>query len=331
MAKFFGLDIGSANIKVLEAEPAKNGLRLVHYASVAVQGRKTAEVIRQAVKEAGIKAVEVNLCLPECDVYSRIVKTPKLSQAELASAIQYEAEQYVPVPLEEVELYHQILNPAEEESEPRSMEVLLIAVPKARVNRLMSLMDEVSLMPRSLETELMTLQRLFGDSTKSQLLLLFGQKTTDLIALDKNVPLIIYSIPNGGLSLTKTLATDLSLPEDEAEKYKQTYGLREDLLEGKVAKLLTPLINEVINQVKKAYAFIQQSGGHHLPEELIISGGGALLPGLSSYLAEQLNGEVKVANPLARFIQDGSIKKIAGSEVTPQLSTVVGLALKGLI
>jgi type IV pilus assembly protein PilM len=331
MAKTFGLDIGSDSIKVLQAERAKEGFRLVHFASLSCAGEDQAEVIKQVVKEAGIKGGEVNVALPESDVYTRIVQTPRLSQAELASAIQYEAEQYVPVSLEEVELYHQVLMPVELAAEQKTMDVLLIAVKKERLKRLTDLLDKAGLMPRSLETELFALKRIFAKPDKPQLLVSFGHRTTDLMALDKGLPLIIHSFPTGGLALTKTLTNELSLSLEEAEQYKRSYGLRDDVLEGKIAKLLTPLIKELVNQIKKAYVFIQQKGKHHLPEELIITGGGALLPGLSVFLAEQLNVEVLVGDPLVGFIKDDEFKKKIGSETNPQLATVTGLALKDLI
>lgn len=331
MAKTFGLDIGSDSIKALQAEKAKQGFKLLHFASLSSTGEDQAELIKQVVKEAGIKGGEVNVALPESDVYTRIVQTPRLSQAELASAIQYEAEQYVPVSLEEVELYHQVLTPVELAAEQKTMDVLLIAVKKERLKRLTDLLDKAGLMPRSLETELFALKRIFAKPDKPQLLVSFGHRTTDLMALDKGLPLIIHSFPTGGLALTKTLTNELSLSLEEAEQYKRSYGLRDDVLEGKIAKLLTPLVNELVNQIKKAYVFIQQKGKQHLPEEMVIAGGGALLPGLSVFLAEQLNVEVLVGDPLVGFIKDDEFKKKIGSETNPQLATVTGLALKDLI
>jgi len=328
MAKYFGLDIGSDSVKVLETEMSKDGLRLVHYASVSTKEQDLASVIKQAVKEADIKAMEVNIALPESDVYTRIVQTPKLSRTELASAIQYEAEQYVPVSLDEVELYHQVLTKVEDSVDQKTMDVLLIAVAKEKVKRLTDMLDLAGLIPRSLETELLTLRRVFADVKKAQMLIQLGQKSTDLIVLDKGIPALIHSTATGGLALTKTLANGLGLPEDEAEEYKRTYGLREDLLEGKVAKLLLPLIGTVIGEIKKANVFIQQSKKHSLPEELIVSGGGALLPGLSSYLAEQLNIEVIVGDPFSRFLKDEAFKKMIAAESSPQLATVTGLAIK---
>jgi len=333
MAKFFGLDIGSQEVKVLQAEKVKQGFKVVHFAKVKTEPSKDmAVIIKAAVKEAGIRGAEVNIALPESDVYTRIVQTPRLSQTELASAIQYEAEQYVPIALEEVNLYHQVLEKSGNagiEAEGK-MNVLLIAVSKERLKKLMTLLDNAGLMPKSLETELFSLSRVFTDVNKSQMLVSFGHRTTDLISLKNGVPLIIYSFPTGGMALTKALSSELSLSMEEAEQYKCTYGLQENMLEGKIARLLMPLIDELTNQIKKTYVFIQQKK-QPLPEELIITGGGALLPGLTGYLTKKLNVGVVVGDPLMRLVKDEKFKKMIGKESNPELATVTGLALKGLV
>jgi len=124
---------------------------------------------------------------------------------------------------------------------------------------------------------------------------------------------------------------ELSLPADQAEEYKKTYGLRTDLLEGKVAKILTLVVDEIVSQINKAMMFLQQQGFNKPPEELVLVGGGALLPGLSAYLAAKLNLEVVVGDPFAKFIKNEAFKKLVIQESNPQLTTVTGLAVKGLI
>lgn len=329
MGAFFGLDVGSSQVKVLQAEKENTGFRLSHFAAVTHAGGEIAVTIQKAMKQAGIKvAAEVNLALPESDVYTRIIETPRLSETELASSVQYEAEQYVPVSLAEVELFHQTLEEPSQVVDKKTMRVLLIAVPKEKIKKLTQIMDQAGLIPKSLETELFSLKRIFSDLQKSQLLILFGHKTTDLMIMEKGSPLFLHSMGSGGLALTKSLTTELSLAEEQAEQYKRTYGLREDLLEGKVAKVLTPLIDEVVNQVNKAFTYIQQQGNKKLPEQLIITGGGALLPGLSGYLVKKLNMEVVVGDPFKRFVKDEKFKKLITADSNPHLGTVTGLALK---
>ena len=333
MSAHFGLDIGSSQVKVMQIKKQTKGFELEHYSAVGLKAPdELAQAIREAVETAGIRSgTEVNLALPESEVYTRIIDTPRLSETELASSIKYEAEQYVPIPLEEVDLTHQIISRPEDSVDTKSMKVLLIAVPKDKVTQLTSLMDQAGLIPKSLETELFSLKRIFGNPQKSQVLVLFSHKTTDLMILNKGIPKFLHSMSVGGLSLTKSLANELSLPDDQAEQYKRTYGLKSELLEGKVALVIRPLIDKVVDQIKKSFVYLQQQGEQHLPEQLVIGGGGSMLPGLSGYLVKQLNLEVVVGDPLERFIKDEEFKKKINTDTNPQLAVVAGLAAKGYI
>lgn len=331
MSTFFGLDIGSTQVKVMQAGKNNQGLTVEKFALVKTDPKDQAMAIKQAIKEAGIKGTaEVNVALAESEVYSKIIDVPKLSETELASSIQYEAEQYIPVALSEVELFHQVLL-IQEGVKEKMMKVLLIAVPKERINSLLSLIDQAELIPKSLETELFSVKRLFNKEDKIQILVSCGYKMTDLMILSKGIPVFNYSVNVGGLALTKSLMNELNLPVDQAEEYKKTYGLRTDLLEGKVAKILTLVVDEIVSQINKAMMFLQQQGFNKPPEELVLAGGGALLPGLSAYLAAKLNLEVVVGDPFAKFAGNETFKKLITQESNPQLATVTGLAVKGLI
>lgn len=331
MGTFFGLDIGSNEIKALQAEKAEQGFKLKHFASLPIQDQDPVEVIKAVIKEAGIKqTTEVNVALPESEVYTRIVSTPKLSETELASSIQYEAEQYVPVALSEVELFHQVLDTDEITQDDKMMKVLLIAVTKERLKRLTDLLDKAQLIPKSLETELFSLQRVFADIGKTQLLLSINYKTTDMMIMNKGLPLFLHSMATGSMAMTRTLMNELSLSEEQAEQYKRTYGIREDLLEGKVAGLLSPLVDGVVAQVNKAMVYLNQQGFNKQPEQLILTGGGALLPGLSAYLVKATNMEVVVGDPFQKFMETEELKKLITAENNPQLAAVTGLAIKEL-
>ncbi|MCX6816495.1 MAG: type IV pilus assembly protein PilM [Candidatus Beckwithbacteria bacterium] len=329
MKNWFGLDIGSNQVKVLQAEKVSQGFRVARMAAVPLKADGLTEAIKTAIKEAKIKASsEVNVALAESEVFTRIIEAPKLSEMELASSIRYEAEQYIPIALSEVELFHQIL-PIDEIKSDKSMKVLLIAVPKTRIQQLMQIFDQADLIPGGLETELFSLKRILGDEKKVQILTSFGYKTTDLMVLNHNIPSFTYSANVGGMALTKSLVNELSLSFEQAEEYKKTYGLREDLLEGKVAKILQPFIEEIIEQIKKAMIYLQQQGYNKPPNELILAGGGAMLAGLSGFLAAKLNIEVVIADPFKNFLHDEDFKKKFPYENSSQWATVTGLALKG--
>lgn len=330
MASFFGLDLGSSQIKVAQAESSGQGFKLQHLAVESMINETETETISKVIKTAGIKfSSEVNLALPESEVYTRIVDVPKLSETELNSAIQFEAEQYVPVSLDEVELFHQILTPSEA-SDSKTMPVLLIAVPKEKLTKINRFLDDAGLIPHNLETELFSLKRVLSEANRYQLILLLSHKTTDMMVIYKGEPILLHSYPGGGLALTRSLITEMNLSEMQAEQYKQTYGLRHDLLEGKVAAVLMPMMSELVNQINKAYASLNEQGYKKNPEQIVLAGGGALLPGLTGFLASKLNTEVVIADPFRQFVKDETFNRLVKTEANPQWSVAVGLAIKGL-
>ena len=329
MASVFGLDIGSSQIKVCEAQKSGQGFKLKALAAATVIGETEAVSVQKCVKLAGIKSgAEVNLALPESDVYTRIVNIPKLSETELNSAIQYEAEQYIPVALDEVELFHQILTDSES-LDTKMMNILLVAVPKEKLKKITGLIDGAGLIPHNLETELFSLKRILAEVDRYQLIVLLSQKTTDIMAVYHQKPLLMHSLPGGGMSLTRSLVAEMSLSEMQAEQYKQAYGLRPDILEGKVAAVLTPLMSELVTQINKAYAYLSEQGYKKTPEQIVLAGGGALLPGLTNFLVEKLNTEVVVADPFKHFVKDDTFKRLVKTEANPQWSVAAGLAIKG--
>lgn len=332
MGTFFGLDIGSAQIKVMQVAKEAGKLKLLHFGAANYSQNQLAEAVKKTIKDAGIKSsAEVHLALKESDVYSRIIETPKLSEAELASSIQFEAEQYIPTDLSEVDLSYQVIDEGEANlGDKKTMKVLLIATPKEKLTQAMNLVDQVGLIPASIETELFSLKRLFGKPKKIQLIMLFGHKTTDMIILNNEVPQFVYSMPTGGLAMTRVLASELQLAEDQAEQYKRTYGLLTDQLEGKVANLLAPLVDEMVKEINKAFVFVQQQG-QRVPEQLILAGGGAMLPGLSGYLVQKLNMEVLIGDPWENFIKDEQLTAATAGVGISQLAIVTGLAIKGLV
>ena len=329
MASFFGLDLGSSQIKVAQAERTNQGFKLQHLGIESVVNETEAETIKKVVKSSGIKPnTEVNLALPESEVYTRIVDIPKLSETELNSAIQFEAEQSVPISLDEVELFHQILPEGDVDS--KNMKVLLIAVPKNRLSKVTALLDSAGLIPHNLETELFSLKRVLVEPNRFQLLLLLSHKTVDIMVVFKGEPVLMHSLPGGGLALTRRLVAEMGLSEAQAEQYKHAYGLRSDLLEGKVAAVLKPLMNELVSQIEKTYVYLAEQGFKKTPEQVILAGAGALLPGLTSFLVEKLNTEVVVADPFKNFVKDETFHKLVTTEANPQWSVAVGLAVKGL-
>jgi type IV pilus assembly protein PilM len=336
MTAHFGLDIGSFSIKLVQAEKKDKRWRLAALgetmapaninSTVEADKQKIATAIKKLVKEAKIKTDNVAIALPERDVYTQVIDLPYLSEDEIRSAIQFEAEQYIPVPLGEVELDHLVLSTSPEQVKDKRMEVLLTAAKKQAVNQRVALAEAADLVPIVLETEALSLVRLtnlvFGERC---LVLNLGYSSSMVLVIEGQKLELVRSINTGGEALTRALARELGMEFMQAEQYKTAYGLEASVLEGKVAKSLLPTFNVILSEVNKALGFYRQKNPRTVISTLLVSGAGAGLGGANAYLAQSLNLEVINLEPFKNFMPDNRLMKMG---TKARFATAVGLALR---
>lgn len=313
MSAYFGLDIGSSSIKVCRANLmgahgfvveavglAMNPAGSVDFTNPEVCA-KVKPVIKQLLNDAKIHEKRVIVGVPESRVYSRILTMPVMSEAELTSAIKWEAEQFVPVPVSEVELDFSIISRPNEKSEDKQMLVYLVAAPKVYLQGLVDFLTSCGLEPIAIESEMVAVSRslTYGSSSVTSLFVHMGALSSVLAIVDGTALTFSYVSPTGGVALTRALSESLSLPLPQAEEYKRTYGLDATKLEGKVRTGLLIILESVISEIRKAMEYHLSQRKSHVAR-IVLSGGGAYLPQLSGYLSETFGGiEVVVADPFA--------------------------------
>ncbi len=333
----FGLDIGSHSCKVIQCKKKRDKFVLqnwgevetpVPFDSLTQENKvKLAESLKKLVSDAKIKTREVVVALPESKIYSRVIQLPSLSEAELSSAIEFEAEQYVPLPLEEVQLEYLVLEKVNKVEEGAKMEVLLIAAQKKAINEMVGLLELAGLMPKVLETEILAVVRAIANFQDTSLLVNIGKEATDLAIVKGKDLKFIYNFSLGGKTLTRSLVQSLSLDEAQAEEYKKAYGLDISVLEGKVADALVSPFNQIISQIQKTISFyFQRNNSKEEIKRIILSGGTAQMPGIASYLTKVVGLETVVGSPFSNFIkgEDFPRELIQGSS---RFTTATGLAM----
>lgn len=334
-----GLDIGSKTIKVVELKPEgdKFSLKAAGIVGFTVGGidhlqdekqyGEIASVIKKLFSDAHVSSKEVSIALPESQVFTRSIKFPSLTDQEIASAVKWEAEEYIPIPLSEAIVQHQIIERMENINPPE-VHVLLVAAPRVLVEKYVKIATLAGLNVVGVETELMSLSRALAPVGQTALLIDFGARSTDL-AISKNGQLSFSrSIPTAGEAFTRAVAQSLGVEQKQAEEYKRTYGLSGNQLEGKVGTALTPVFRVVSEEIKKAIHFYQTEEKGEIPSSIILSGGTAGLPEAAPTLTKLLGIEVAIANPFAKVIADPSTTKNLVA-YAPLYSIAIGLALRG--
>ena len=333
-----GIDIGTKTIKMVELAKEGQKYRLKASGIVGFKGKSfeqakddkelapLAEAIKKLYKEAKVSTRDVAIALPEPQVFTRTIKFPLLTDSEIASAVKWEAEQYIPMPINEAIVQHQILE-RRENATPAQVLVLLVASSKVLVEKYAKLIDMSGLNLAAVETELTALIRSLAPTDQTVMLVDFGATTTD-IAISRNGLLhFSRSIPTAGEAFTRAVSQALGVEEQQAEEYKRTYGLSVQQLEGKIKSALDPIFRVVSDEMRKAVHFYQAEEKGEAPNSVILSGGSAGMPDAAATLTKLLGIEVSVGNPFANVeVAAEAVKALSG--YAPLYSIATGLALR---
>jgi type IV pilus assembly protein PilM len=334
-----GLDIGSRTLKVIELtkEKGANILKsagLIGYSGINIDESlnqkavsEIASVIKKLFHDTKISAKSVTISLPETKVFSRLLKFPLLNDQEIASAVKWEAEEYIPIPVNDAVIEHTILERQENVNPPQVL-VFLVATLKALVDKYVEIINLAGFEVEGVETELMSIVRSTALPGKSIVVVDFGAQSTG-IAVAKNEELYFSrSIPTAGDAFTRAVAQSMGVSLEQAEEYKKTYGLAPSKLEGKVGFALGPIMNVVIEEIKKAIHYYQLEIKGTEPTKIVLAGGSAGIPGIVPEFAKKTGIEVEVANPFSKISVDPkSVKTLAN--YAPLYAVAAGLALRG--
>lgn len=335
---FFGLDIGSYKIKIVQLQKVGQGkFHLVAVGAIPSPPRglsseaeadltNVALQIKKLHKGLKINTSNVVCALAEDKVFTRVITVPKLSEDELSSALKYEAEEYIPIPIEEVTLSHQIIGTRQTEKGEK-MEVLLVAAPTRLIDKYLKILKAANLNPVSLETEILAMARsLVSPDSDLTLLADLGASATDIAIVDHGLVIFSRSIQAAGEALTQAVATSFGMESSQAEEYKKAYGLDVAKLEGKVGQAITPVLEVVIKEMEQAIRFCQQEKGGTV-KRILLTGGTAILPEVITQITKRLSVETQVGDPFARVVQDSLLAKLPKEDLS-FYTVAVGLAMK---
>jgi type IV pilus assembly protein PilM len=332
-----GIDIGSKFIKIVELKKEGPALALqasgiVGYTGVAPENFKDdnematfSAFLKKLFKEAQVSSRDVAISIPEQLVFTRTIKFPLLTDQEIISAIKWEAEQYIPIPIAEAIIQHQVLE-RRENVIPPEIRVLLVAAPRKLVDKYVKAVQGAGLNVVSVETEMIALTRALSPVDKTVLLVDFGAASTN-IAITKN-GLLNFSrtIPTAGEAFTRAVAQTLGIDMKQAEEYKRTYGMSASQLEGKIKVALDPVFKLVADEIKKAIQYYITEEKGDAPVSVVVSGGTSSMPDAATSLGKLLGIEIVVGNPFQKIVVNPEAAKTITS-YAPLYSIAVGLAM----
>lgn len=342
MVKTFGLDIGTTSIKAVSLKQEQKKLSVEAIAvspftaknilSESIVNQQTiASSIKEMLQVAQVKTRSVNVSIPASQVYTKIIEMPELSEKELASSLSWEMEQYIPLPLNQVRTDWQILDHFNKNGE-KTMSVLIVAASLAVLQKFENILKLSTLTPVSIETEMISVYRaLFPmlKDTDSVLIIHLGSSTTTIAISSGGVLRLIATIGLGGLAITRAISSDLGISTAQAEEIKKVYGLKNDILEGKVGKALFPIMEAIAGDIKRAILTYKEKNPNVTISQAVLSGGTAMLPGIDGFFLNALGLQVVIGNTFTLH-GIGNVPEEILAEA-PSYNVVVGLALRDYV
>ncbi len=330
------LDIGTYSVKALAGKPGKKitvekAVEVFNTTGLALPTddaalEKLGTFIDTFLSDNDLPRSDVRLAVPDTVASIKVISIPPLSDAELASAIGWQAEQHIPIPPDELSLEYQVLY-RPEKKDKENMRVLLVGVRKQVVERYVDMFNQLGIEPTLLETQTISVIRSlqFSYEDPTTLLVHFGSSTMMLALIRQTEPEFVLSHLNGGQLLTRALEQTVGLDASQAEQYKRTYGLDPKQFQGKVREALLPAVKVLLAEVRKAAQFFVNQHPQETIQRVVISGGSALLPDLVQYVTSELGAEVLVAAPFM-----GVSGEVPPTINHPAMSVCVGLLAREL-
>src|SRR6266699_2200347 len=338
---FLAVDFGAGSLKLAEFEVnLAGGLRLKQYGirSLGAEGAQEAareatilKALQETLAQKAAKASNVNVCAPGFHVFSKFVKLPPVDAGKVTQIIQYEAQQNVPFPLEEVVWDYQILG-----STPGGeLEVLLVAIKADIVEGLFRVTESAGLHLQLADVSPAALCNAFrynyGDLEDCTMLLDIGAKTSNLLFFEKGK---VFS-----RSISLGFANEAKLKFDVAEKIKIEEGFvslggayeePENPNQAAISKIARQFMTRLHIQVNQTMQFYRGQQGGSAPPRLFLSGGASIMPYTAQFFAEKLNVPVEYFNPLRNVQIDPSINLEELARVAHSMGEVIGLGLRNL-
>jgi type IV pilus assembly protein PilM len=305
-----GLDIGSTSVRAVETSRGREGPWVTRFGTVplppgAVQGGvvQDAPAVTAAVRELwstarfGTRSVALGMTNPQIVV--RQMTVANLPPSELRESLPFQVRDSLPLPVERSLLDFYPLAAGETEE---TISGLLIAAPKEAVVTAVQAVERAGLHVAMVDLASFALLRAASRLDKRvEAIVDIGAQITSVIVHDDGDPLIVRTVPRGSAEITEKLASSLQIDINQAEELKRRVGVVEDGTDAKASEIIRESVRPLVNEIRSSFAYLTTGDRQTRVTRLLLSGGGALLPGFLEMVARQLNVATEYADPMVRM------------------------------
>ena len=339
-----GLDIGSSSVKAVECVVKNKGIELQKVGiaqlppEAIVQGAflnsgAIVDAIQEAVDSADIKTKNVATAVSGHSVIVKKISLPSMTRDELEESIRWEAEQYIPFDINEVNLDFQILEGTDVEGQ---MDVLLVAAKKDLIDDYVHVITDAGLQPAVIDVAAFAVENAFTanydvDPDEVVALVNIGSQVVNINIVTGGAPAFTRDISTGGSVYTEEIQKALSVSWEEAERMKiGGTGPEEsqDVVPQEVEDAMRNVTDTVLGEISRSLDFFAATAAESRIGRVFMSGGGAMVSGLEAAFQGKTNLPVEKLNPLARVSASSRLDADFLEDVAPALGVSLGLALR---
>jgi type IV pilus assembly protein PilM len=335
-SEFFGLDIGTTAVRLVQLRGTGTPKMLVKYAYVPLEGnislsdsktdqQKLAQAVAQLVSQSKVLTRNVTVGIPSGRVFTTVADVDRLPASEMAKSMRFEADSLIPTPLAESKIDWALLG--DSPIDKTKQEILLSSVPNSFVETRLDLLESIGLNVIAFEPDNLAMARSLvpPETTEPMLLLDVGRKSTDLVVMLNGAPHLTRSIPTGVEAIIRSATQNLNIDEKQAEQFVFKFGLSQDKLEGQVFQAINTTVDLLTSEIEKSIKFFQTRYADTKIERLIVTGGASVIPEFPLYLANKFGLNVEIGNAWRNvtFSRDRQNELLS---ISNQFGVAVGLA-----
>lgn len=307
VSDFFGLDMGSTAFRAVQLKGAGPVKALDRYGQLELDFKTTMseakidkqrviDSIGQLIKQTGISTKNVAVNMPSQRVFTTVIDMDRMTPADLAKTIRYQADSIIPTPLSESKIDWAIIG--DSPNDPKKVEVLLSSVPNNFAEARLDLLESAGLNVIAFEPDGMALVRSIipADSVAPEMVLDIGSNATDLVIAMNGAPRLTRAIPTGSAAFVKAAMQGIGIDEKQADQFVFKFGMGKDKLDGQVFNAIVGTVDTLMNEIEKSIKFfVSRYPGVKL-DRIIVTGGASVMPELPLYIANKFGINVEIGN-----------------------------------
>lgn len=339
-----GVDIGTSSIKIAEVSQKGKSFSLDNYgmletkdylnqsnlalqnSSLDIEEGEASRLLKVLLNEMNPQSKTALVSIPSFSSFVTLLDMPLLSQEEIAQSIQYQARQYIPMPMSEVSVDWYTVDRYKNEKGKDFQRILLVGIPKKTISSFKNILNEAGLKTVMMELDTIALVRSFSSFNSPTLVVDIGAQSTTISVTEGHRVKFTSQTDYGGVHLTRSISKSLDLDMERSDKLKQKRGLLGEGGQSELSTLIMPFLDVIIQEVNYVVGNYENRYGKEV-KQIVLVGGASNLLGIEDYFSEQLDLQIVPSDSLVNIDYPTSIEP-AVKKLKKKLPISIGLAKK---